>query len=192
MKPKVLILTLLLLIIFIGANSIQVYATTVIKMDFDSIVKSADVIISGKVVEIEAKREINPTTSKYSIYTHVTIELDDKLKGDIKDNFYTIRILGGVIPGEEIGEAMAGAPKFKKGQEVFLFLKNDKTLYSPVIGFSQGRFNIKTDPKTGMKKVYDNMGKPVTEKFLTGDNSKDATRAVGLDFFKSLVRKKMK
>lgn len=183
-------LAVLLLAVFIlGMAFTPAGASQVKKMDMDGMVKKADLIITGTVIQVKAVREANPVTGGQSIYTYVTVDLDDVLKGELKGSSYTFRVLGGEISGEPVGEKLADAPEFKMGQEVFLFLKKDPKLYSPVVGLFQGRFNLVMDKKTGHKLVYDNFGNPVTGSFF---GKGDGNGAVTYDFFKATVKGKVK
>lgn len=191
MKNSSSIVFLIFLALFIFSVSLPAKASAVVKMTFDEIVSDADIILSGKVTQVEAKREQNPRTGKNSIYTYVTVESDQVLRGSLKGSTYTFRMLGGAIPGEPIGEMLVGAPEFKLDQEIFLFLKNDSSLYCPVVGLSQGRFNLRTDQKTGYKMVYDNYNNPVTGAFInnTANGSKDA---ITYEQFKAMVESRLK
>ncbi|MCE1246972.1 MAG: hypothetical protein LWY06_10025 [Firmicutes bacterium] len=161
-------------------------------MDVDELAKNADIILSGKVIDTTAKWEVNPQTGKKNIYTYVTLELIDVVKGKVKGNTYTFRVLGGAIPGERIAQGVVEMPAFKNGRETFLFLHNDKNLYSPVVGFYQGKFNIEIDPSSGIRKIYTDRGAPVTEFRLTKNSSKNNTDAVNYEYFKTLVESKLK
>ncbi len=191
MKHSSSIMLIILLALFVISASLPARASAIIKMTFDNIVSDADIILSGKVTQVEAKREQNPQTGKNSIYTYITVESDQVFRGSFKGTAYTFRILGGAIPGEAIGEMLVGAPEFKIGQEVFLFLKNDSSLYCPVVGFSQGRFNIRTDPKTGYKMVYDNYNNPVTGSFINNTDNGNKN-AITYEQFKAMVESRLK
>jgi len=114
------------------------------------------------------------------------------VKGKIKGNDYTFKVLGGVIPGERLAQGVAEMPVFKKGMEVFLFLHNNSSLYSPVVVFNQGKFNIQIDPSNGIRKIYSDRGTPVTEFLLTKNASKNRTDAVNYEVFKTLIESKLK
>ena len=191
MKNSSSIMLIIILVLFVVSASLPLNASVIIKMNFDKIVSDADIILSGRVTQVEAKREQNPRTGKNSIYTYVTVESEQVFRGSLKGTAYTFRMLGGAIPGEPTGEMLVGAPEFKVNQEVFLFLKNDSSLYCPVVGLNQGRFNLRTDPKTGYRMIYDNYNTPVTGGFInnTANGSKDA---VTYEQFKAMVESRLK
>lgn len=191
MKNSSSIVVIFLVLIFLISASLSIHASVVVKMTFDKIVSDADIILSGRVTQVQAKREQNPHTGKNSVYTYISIESEQVFRGSFKGTSYTFKILGGAIPGEPTGEMLTGAPEFKPGQEVFLFLKNDNTLYCPVVGLSQGRFNLRTDPKTGYRMVYDNYNNPITGSFIsdTAGGSKDA---ITYEQFKAMVESRLK
>ena len=190
MKTRTTIFKLTLCLLLMAITFSPVAASMFVKMEFGDIVKSADIILSGKVVNIE-----NRILEKDGIkvpYTFVTISVDDAIKGKLSGNIYMLKLAGGYIPEENITYHVGGMPEFKEGQEVFLFLRDNKTLYSPVVGFHQGRFNLIVDEKTGIKKVYDNFGKPVTESFITGDKTKDSALPVTYQVFRNIVIERSK
>lgn len=180
----ILILSAILLTGFLAPQAAN--ATTVRKLTFDQLVKKADVIVTGKVLEIENKMiEVNDEKIPYTL---VTISTDDVLKGSLQGEEYTFKMRGGRYPGENRYYKIGGMPTFERGQEVCLFLKDNSKLYSPIVGFFQGRFNLITNEKTGRKYVYDNNGVPVTDSFLkTGKHVKDE-EPVTYEVFKHLIK----
>ncbi|MFP4498208.1 MAG: hypothetical protein ACLFQV_08350 [Vulcanimicrobiota bacterium] len=189
MKRQVLLfllLTTLISSLFITAVS----ATTLVKLDFQEIVSRAQTIISGKVINLENK--VHTRNGKKIPYTYITISVNDKLKGNSGSDIYTFKYEGGVIPEEEIRLTIGGMPEFEVGQEVFLFLNNDDSLVSPIVGFSQGRFSIVTDKKSGIKYIYNNAGEPVTESFIFNDKTKDGQNPVNYEYFKNQIKSEIK
>lgn len=188
MKNRVMMFSLLMAIIMIAITAAPVLSSQIIKLNFEQIVTNADLIVTGKVIALETKRDDNPVTGEKSIYTFITLQVSDVLKGDLDQETYTFRMRGGVIDNEEIAEEVQGAPKFKKGQQVALFLESDPKLYIPIVGINQGKFSLIPDPKTGSMKVFNYEGKPVTEALLKGEASA-SMEAASYEVFKNAVNK---
>lgn len=109
----------------------------------------SDVILTGQVLEVRSGWDPNVDT----IYTYVTVHVDEVLKGAIGSNRITIKQLGGVV--DELGLAIADQPTFAAGEEVLLFLEvrpRDGTLYTSALW--QGKWLIETTsgPRVAVRK----------------------------------------
>lgn len=183
---------LIALILAIGiflAVAMPAHATQVIGLKFAEVVDDADIIFSGKIINIETK--LSDQNGKQVPYTFVTVSITEVLKGSLKGDTYTFKTAGGQYPGKKLVYAIGDMPSFKEGQEVFLFLKDDPTLYSPVVGFFQGRFNLLVNKSSGSKEVFDNFGKPVTEGFIKADPANKSSKPVNYEVFKGMIKSLM-
>jgi len=187
MKTKIFLVAVMLLT---TALLSQAGATTVLRLTFGEIVSGADVIISGKVLDVESK--LVRKDGKEIPRTFVTISKDTLLKGNVPGCTYTFSMEGGIIPEENVSMQVGAMPQFEKNQEVFLFLKEGDDLISPVVGFFQGRFNLKVDEATGYKYVYDNNGSRVTQDFISESSSGKNNTPVTFEMFKSAVSSRTK
>lgn len=118
------------------------------KISDEDLCRKSAVIIIGKVIGQESWWD-----NEYRrIYTYVTIEVDEKIKGDDIGKIIKIKIPGGVVG--EIGMTVSDITPFSKGEEDFLFLKKieNKNTYE-LIGKNQGRMIIVTDSETHEKFV---------------------------------------
>ncbi len=135
-----------------------------LRINLDDLVRNADVIATGKVVERECKR----WTEKGYIYTYVTVLVDEYIKGEGGEKV-VVR-----YPGGEVGKKglkVGNMPSFRFGEEVLVFLRDAEYLSAEpqtlslnqevagriygVSGFAQGKYEIYTD-KTGKKMVRNN------------------------------------
>jgi hypothetical protein len=107
---------LLLMVIAVLCTTFKVSAQT-IQTDIPTLSKGADVIVTGKVTN--QKSDWNP--GKTSIYTRVTLQVDDVLKGNGAQSTITVVHPGGEIDG--VGELYTHIPKFNTNEEVLLFAK---------------------------------------------------------------------
>lgn len=78
--------------------------------------EKAESIIIGKV----AKQTSEWDKSRTTIYTTITVDVDEYLKGDEKEKRQTIKIPGGKVG--DIGLKVIGAPTFDTGEKALLFL----------------------------------------------------------------------
>jgi hypothetical protein len=114
------------------------HSTTMIKMSETDLAIDADAIIQGKVTSTWSEWGDN---GRY-IYTYGAVTVDRMIKGNVPGKEYLIK-----TPGGSIGQAtmeVPGAPQFKVGDELILFLLDDISSYeSNVLGWEQGMFNIR-------------------------------------------------
>lgn len=97
----------------------------------------SEVILRGRTARVAAGRD-DPAGP---IYTYVSIQVVDVLKGSIRDAEVTIKQLGGRVGDREL--YIAGQPSFAVGEDVLLFLEvrpRDRTL-TTTAGW-QGKFTI--------------------------------------------------
>jgi hypothetical protein len=97
----------------------------------------ADVVLTGTVVEVTSDwdRHVN------AIYTYVTLDVIDVLKGDISAERVTIKQLGGSADG--IVLSIVDQPSFAIGQDVLVYLEarpRDGTLYTSALW--QGKWDL--------------------------------------------------
>lgn len=163
----------------------QAGAASIEKLSLNTIVEQSKDILSGKVINVE-NRMVNEN-GKNIPYTYVTVAVNEDIKGNLTGDTYTFRCRGGRVPEKNLVYKIGGMPEFTEGQEVFLFLDSSGANYSPIIGFYQGRFNLKVNKSTGIKQVYDNDGNPVSDFSVTGKAS--ASKApMNYETFKTKVK----
>ena len=97
----------------------SIYSQT-ISTNLKTLSKNSEVILTGKVSKQESKWNDN----KSRIYTDVTIEVDEYLKGQKSERTITVRHPGGEV--DEVGELYTHMPAFKKEEEMVLFVKMNK------------------------------------------------------------------
>lgn len=88
------------------------------------------------------------------IYTYITLQVSEGLKGARKGETLQLRQLGGQVG--DIASIVPGMPSFKNSEEVLVFLTApDKAGYRWVMGLEQGKYSISTDTR-GKKNVRRN------------------------------------
>ncbi len=111
----------------------------------------ADVIITGKVDQ----QSSSWNEAKTRIFTKTTLQVDEYLKGGISKKVIEINTPGGEVG--EIGELYTHMPKFKKNEEVLLFLKKDfRTSTYKVLNGEDGKILVINDEVTNQKVTNSN------------------------------------
>jgi hypothetical protein len=100
----------------------------------------ADVVVTGRVRSVTSAWDSQVNT----IYTYVTVDVAEVLKGDIADRHITIKQLGGVAG--EVGLSITDQAQFTVGEDVLLYLEarpRDGTLYTTALW--QGKWAVQDD-----------------------------------------------
>ena len=124
---------------FLAAGTGSIEAGSVVAHNLEQMTDRADLIFVGHVVGKRAEWNADRTR----IYTLVTFEVDDYLKGGNATRVTTVRLLGG-----QVGRYLAmvpGTPQFGIGEEVLLFCAGSGARIPSVLGLSLGKFSITTD-----------------------------------------------
>jgi hypothetical protein len=167
------------------ALSVSLQATVLVPIEFRELVNSAPVIVAGRVVDVRTEW----VDGRRSIETFVTVTAGEYLKGNLGDTL-TLR-----VPGGQIGRyrtIFVGAPEFKQGDEVVLFLKHAGPSYPYIVGLSQGAFRVVTEPATGRRMVTTPIvmgsGGEAPERVVRGDPGR---RPLSMERFREAVREVM-
>jgi len=121
-------------------------ATVLIPAEFREIVNGSDIIASGRVIDTTPEWGDN----RKRIDTRVTLQVGTYLKGGPGETVVF------KVPGGEIGRfrnVMVGAPVFRTGDEVVVFLTRRTSEEPMVFGLNQGVFRISFDEQTKRRVV---------------------------------------
>lgn len=135
----------LLIAALLLAAPVALRATVIIPIEFRELVTTTPVIVHGHVTDVRAAF----VDGRRSVDTFVTIAADEYLKGDLGE-YVTFR-----VPGGELGRyrtVFVGAPAFRVGEEVVLFLKMAGRVPF-VAGLNQGAYRIVEDTQTRRRMV---------------------------------------
>jgi len=121
-------------------------AGTIIALDLKALTQRAEVIVLGRCLESSVRWNAERTR----IYTDWTVAVDQAIKGAPVGKVI-VRQLGGELEGK--GMIVAGVNRLTLGEEVVLFLGPAEDSARRIVGLSQGRFTVQTDPQTGRKQV---------------------------------------
>jgi hypothetical protein len=144
-------------------------ATVVPWMGLEEVTGQAEVVVLGKVETTESRWSDDGRI----IVTEVTVSVERALKGGPRATV-VVETPGGTLGDRTL--VASGAPVFARGERVVLFLREAGDGARPgggrlaVVGWSQGRFRVRRDPRTGRDLVQaeaagaaylDRQGKPV-------------------------------
>ncbi len=121
------------------------FATTVIPLSESELTQSATAIVQGQVTTIESFQD--PQTGKF--FTHITLTVEEILKGTINGSELTIKQPGGRVG--DSGSWIEGSPEFTHGERVLLFVTKNNDGSGRVAHLYQGKFSIVTDQNTGQE-----------------------------------------
>jgi hypothetical protein len=121
-------------------------ATVVLPLDFRQLTGKATAIVHGRVVTLTSQW----AAEGRGIETMVTVQVTSYLKGDFGAQM-TFR-----VPGGKMGRFRAvtvGAPVFREGEEVIVFLGADGPAIPRIVGFNQGVYRVAVDRMSGARVV---------------------------------------
>ena len=122
------------------AAAFSAQATMVRSLFLDELIDGAAIAFQGTCTENRTQRD-----EKGIIVTYTTFAVSDVLKGVVGSS-YTIKQIGGAIPGESVQFKVYGVPTFAVGQGYVVFLPGvSASGFSSPVGLSQGRFTIAQD-----------------------------------------------
>jgi hypothetical protein len=131
--------TLLVLLCLLVFNSS--FATTVLPVSLEHMAKSAAVIFYGRVTSNEVKVD----DVSHRVATFTTFEVLNSIKG-ANTPTYTIKQIGGRLPGSQLVTRIYGVPRFTVNAEYVVFLPKASRLgFASPIGLSQGSYDVHTD-----------------------------------------------
>ena len=135
MRMSVRALTLLLAVLVCAGGTVS--ATILVPVDLTELVRAADTVAYGRVIDVSAVR----VDGRYSD-TIVTLASSAVLKGEPRSEV-VFRVAGG-----ETGRyrtVILGAPVLREGDEVVVFLAGAAPQIPHLVGFSQGILPILRD-----------------------------------------------
>ncbi|NIO29562.1 MAG: hypothetical protein GTO29_13525 [Candidatus Latescibacteria bacterium] len=129
-----------LLVLAAAASLVQ--ATQILYQSPKQMGRESPLVVKGKVAT--SRSFWNEKRTK--IFTETFVDVDETYKGTGGSTVRIIQI-GGVVGNVRMH--VHGALSWRPGEEVLLFLEPYGTEGYRVSGFSQGKFEIERDPKTG-------------------------------------------
>jgi hypothetical protein len=110
-------------------------ATTVIRRSTEELTVLSEFVVEGTVTDVEARWRDD---HKF-VYTYVTIEVEEVMKGRLGESTIVLEELGGTANG--VTATVEGVPVFEAGERVIVFLDVVEDAYR-CHGFAQGKFTV--------------------------------------------------
>lgn len=133
------ILTLLILVTAAGG-------TQVLYQSLSELGRNSSAVVQGTVTDNRSYWNENHT----KIFTETTVTVDEVFKGQPGGVVRVVQ-LGGTV--DNIRVTAHGALRWRPGEEIVLFLEDFSSDSYQVAGFSQGKFQVERDPRTGAVSV---------------------------------------
>ncbi len=170
----------LLFLIGLGLIAVVANATTFARLRLEDLAQQASAVARLRCLTTESVREQD------EIWTETRFEVLETAKGFLP-GLVAVRTLGG--RAGHLQSHVDGAPRFRPGEEVYLFLWGTPEQPYRVLGWAQGTFRIARNPKTGIESItQDSAGMavfdPATRSFRHG-----AFRNVPVPLFRARLRK---
>ena len=138
-------LVTLFVTLFVTLSAV-LHATVIIPIEFRELVTTSSVIVQARVTDVRAAY----IDGRRSVQTFVTVAATEYLKGNLGDHV-TFMVPGGVIGRYKT--VFVGAPEFRTGDEVVLFLNTQRGGVPFIVGLSQGAYRVVADRATGRRLV---------------------------------------
>jgi hypothetical protein len=166
-----------LLVVALGVSqSRELSGTVLLPADFAQMVSESQVIVHARVTDVQGEL----VGARRSIESRVTVTVLSPLKGS------TGEALVFRVPGGRVGRyrrVFVGAPVFRAGDEVVLFLKGRAPVIAMPFGLSQGVYRVSR--VTGAPMV---LPVPPTEGVANAPRGDSVRRPMALDEFARQVR----
>lgn len=117
-------------------------ATTIVEMDLHAMSTEADLVVTGRCVEVAS------LWLRGELVTRITVDIEETFKGEATSPVKVI-VPGGFDANRKIpiASVVPGAPEIDHGEALLLFLSPEDTDgYRRIIGFAQGKFRLVPGP----------------------------------------------
>ena len=185
-------------IVLLAVCSFSVHATSVVEVTMEELLQNSALVFEGQVTAVKVHENGN-----HHIWTRITFEVSDVIKGDLKGRKITLNFLGGEVTGRKLSVSNMHMPELHE-HGIYFVESPGRNLVQPLYGWSQGHLKIKQDPD-GQERVFTRSGQPVkgiertngkrtgrlshgaARGLMLGDPG-DAAAALGNKDFKQLLR----
>lgn len=153
-------------------------AVSPVPKTFHQLVAEAELIVVGTVSRVDGTRiPEGPIVSDVTLTVLKIAKAIRPTPGTI-----VVRVLGGEVGGTSL--MVPGAPRFRPGETVLLFIRGNQREMFPFVGVQQGVFSVRRDSALGIERVFDWQGRPVlglNGGAVTGDGAAPESAAIPLD-----------
>lgn len=153
-----------LLFALMALLAVAANATTLARMRFEELVHQATAVARLRCLGVQSFWENG------EIWTETRFQVIEQSKGSLPE-LIRVRTIGGII--ENLHSRVDEVPVFRVSEEAYVFLWGREGEPFRVLGWSQGAFRIRRDPRTGLETVTQDSAAapifdPVTRQFRHG------------------------
>ena len=141
-------------------------ATTLVRMSVAKMSLTAQAIVRARCLDSSARWDSG------EIWTFTSFSVEEVWSGAVPARI-TVRLLGGRVAN--LTSTVSGIPRFRRGEDVVLFLERMPTSDFSIVSWQQGTFRIRRDPASGQESVEQD-----TASFATFDSATRRFEAVGI------------
>lgn len=156
-------------------------ATVLAPADVTELSRSAALIVRGSVTDVASRW----AEGRRRIETVVTLDVRQVLKGD------AVSTVSFKVPGGSMGRyrsIMIGAPSFRVGEEVILFLGANAPALPYLLGLGQGVYRVERDVRSGEGRVISPALFASPERDVAVNRGDGARRALSVEEFAGRIR----
>jgi hypothetical protein len=134
----------------------QAGATAIQQMSLSGVAGGSQLIFEGRVIGAQ----VRPGADGRRIYTYVTFQIMDVVKGQAPEATVELRFLGGTLGDSTLAVSDMHVPQL--GEHGIYFVES---LYrpqaNPLYGWDQGYYIVQADAKDGQERIYTRGGQAV-------------------------------
>ena len=134
----------ILLLVALGLLAVVANATTLVRLRFEELARQATAVARLRCLGTRSFWESG------EIWTETRFAVVEQNKGELPQ-LVRVRMLGGSVGN--LHSRVEEVPAFHAGEEAYVFLWGPEGEPFRVLGWSQGTFRIRRDPKTGLETV---------------------------------------
>jgi hypothetical protein len=174
----------LLIVFLIGVVLIAIVAqaTTLVRLTFPELVKNSSAIAHVRCLGSQAVFENG------EIWTDTSLEVLESNKGNLPA-IVVVRQPGGKLAHLE--SRVDGTPQFRVGEELYLFLEGQPGGRFFLVGWSQGTFRVRRNPRTGLTTVTQDSAEIPAYDQQSREFTKTGVKDMRLDSFREQLRREM-
>jgi hypothetical protein len=168
----------------VAAAVVPARATVLVPADLAELSRSASAIVRGTVTVVRPEW----ADGRRRVETIVTLAVEQTLKGEYG------RTVSFKVPGGEIGRyrsVMIGAPAFREGEEVILFLGGQAPALPHLLGLGQGVYRVRRDSRSGEARVLSPAWSADPDQAVRVRRGSGRPNGLSIGEFTSLVRDAM-
>jgi hypothetical protein len=130
----------------LGGASSAAWATTLLHLDWQDLVQFADVIVRAKVESVKGKVHVAESSVAFTEVKLIPLETFKGASLMVNQPDITLHLPGGKTPEVQLHISASGT--FVPKTEVMVFLEATDQDHFVLLGMTQGKFEIYTDPVT--------------------------------------------